>query len=190
MAETVAGTSRAPGSSVISAVMLRLIIGSCATSVCRIDDETTACVDSTSGACPLTVMVSATAATPSFSSTAMLAPVRTSTRSRSCGAKPASSALTLYVPGFNAGTEYKPSSLVVVSRVAPVAVFVTVTVTPGRTAFAWSITRPLMLAVACANSELPVAKHNTIASPTFLNIDTNPPACKRTSTDCEANRRL
>src|SRR5712691_2738016 len=56
-AETVAGTSRAPGSIVINAIMLRLIIGSCVTSVCRIDDETTAWVDSTRGDWPLTVIV-------------------------------------------------------------------------------------------------------------------------------------
>src|SRR5262245_12077861 len=41
------------------------------------------------------------------------------------------------------------------------------------------MTRPLILAVACANSELPVARHTTSARPTFLNIDTNPPAFKR-----------
>ena len=81
-AETVAGTSRAPGIIVMSAAMLRLIIGSWATSVWRIDEDTTACVASTSGDWPVTVMVSWTAASPIFSSKDMFAPVRTSMASR------------------------------------------------------------------------------------------------------------
>ena len=134
LADTVAGTSRAPGSIVISAEMLRFIIGSCATSCWRIDEATTACVDSTSGDWPLTVMFSWSAAIPSFNSKDMLAPISTSRPSRSCALNPVSAARTLYIPGSSAGTEYKPSSLVTVSRTAPVAALVTVIVAPGSTA--------------------------------------------------------
>ncbi len=73
---------------VISAAMLRLIIGSATTSVCRIDEATVDWVASTSGAWPDTVIVSASEARPSFISTERLAPVSTSILSRTCGAKP------------------------------------------------------------------------------------------------------
>src|SRR2546427_7260414 len=75
--------------------------------------------------------------------------------------------------------EYNPSPLVIVSRAAPVAVLVTVTVAPGSTAPSWSTTRPLMLAVAWANTEPLAAKHKKTASPTLFNITVS--SCSRSN---------
>src|SRR5258705_4996367 len=45
---------------------------------------------------------------------------------------------------------YEPVSSVTALRLAPVAVCVAVTSTPGRSAPVWSFTEPLIWAVACA----------------------------------------
>src|SRR5437870_9262576 len=47
---------------------------------------------------------------------------------------------------------YEPVSSVTALRLAPVAVCVAVTSTPGRTAPVWSFTEPMIWAVACAHS--------------------------------------
>jgi hypothetical protein len=60
--------------------------------------------------------------------------------------------------------------LVTVSRTAPVAALVTVIVAPGSTAPARSTTRPLMVAVACANNGLLARAHNATARPAFLSM--------------------
>jgi hypothetical protein len=52
----------------------------------------------------------------------------------------------VYVPGISVGTTKCPSGPLTASREMPVASLVTVTVTPGRTDFAWSNTVPLMTA--------------------------------------------
>ena len=58
----------------------------------------------------------------------------TVTLSRIDDAKPTRSDLTWYVPGSRPGIAYEPSPLLTVVRTTPVALLVTVMVTPGRTA--------------------------------------------------------
>src|SRR5262249_33273823 len=55
-------------------------------------------------------------------------------------------------PGGSAGKSKRPTSLVVVVRVALVALFVTVTVTPGITAPVESFTSPVIVPRVCANT--------------------------------------
>src|SRR5205823_6892429 len=81
--------------------------------------------------------------------------------------------LMLYVPGGSAGTVYNPCSLVIVSRATLVAVLVTVMFVPGSTALPWSTMRPLIVAVACANS-VPVESSNSNA-PRETRWNTGPP---------------
>src|SRR5262245_38700728 len=55
-----------------------------------------------------------------------------------------------------------PASLVNTSRETPVPVFVTVIVTPGSTAFVWSVTVPTICPVKpCAPAAVVIARHNT-----------------------------
>src|SRR4029453_8529212 len=61
--------------------------------------------------------------------------------------KPVSSALTRYAPSCSNGARYNPLSFVMTTRISPVSVFVTVTVTPGSTAPDSSVTVPSSVAL-------------------------------------------
>src|SRR5262249_57309393 len=147
-------------------------MGSWATSVWRMDEAKTDCVVSTRGLAPVTVRFSWMPATDIWKSIVRAVPVRSSIALRVCGENPDSSARTEYVAAKSAGTVYSPSELVTVSRATPVAVLVTVIVTPGRTAPPWSTTRPLMVAVAWAKADPLVDTSNTAQS-TTLAIETS-----------------
>jgi hypothetical protein len=62
------------------------------------------------------------------------------------------------------GSTYAPFSLVTTLRVSPVSVWVTVTVTPGRTAPLSSATRPLSWAVDSCAHETALLRRNNIAT--------------------------
>ena len=65
---------------------------------------------------------------------------------RTCGLKPASSARSSYVPGGIAATTNRPAAPVTTVRARPVAVFRTVTETPGSTPPFASASVPVMVA--------------------------------------------
>src|SRR6266550_882451 len=99
---------------------------------------------STSGETPVTVAISEIV--PSSRVKLTLAVCCTcNSRSRVPVLKPSSSLFTVYSPGCNAGKSNRPTSLVVVVRVALVALFTTVTVAPGTTAPVESFTSPVMV---------------------------------------------
>src|SRR5262245_54165029 len=76
-------------------------------------------------------------------------PTSTATRSRTYGAKPASSIETLYSPGRSVGTRKKPLSLLFTTRAAPVEIDVAVTDAPGTTAPEGSLMTPEILPTGC-----------------------------------------
>src|SRR5438105_7881803 len=107
-----------------------------------------------SGASPVTVNVSLTPATESLKSTVSVALTSRLTLSRADAWKPGRSLFTSYAPGSRPGSAHWPFSLVTVVRTTPVALFVTVMVTPGRTASLLSTTRPLNVLLPCANADV------------------------------------
>src|SRR5438477_3480571 len=107
-----------------------------------------------SGASPVTVSVSLTPATTSLKSTVSVEAISRLTLSRADAWKPGRSVFTSYVPGSRPGIAYWPFSLVTVVRTTPVALLVTVMVTPGRTASLLSMTRPLNVLLPCANADV------------------------------------
>src|SRR2546425_7705189 len=64
---------------------------------------------------------------------------------------------------------YDPVSSVTALRLTPVAVCVAVTSTPGRTAPLWSLTEPLICAVACAQINV-APKQSTIKAKTLRQL--------------------
>ena len=108
---------------------------------------TTCSVVSPSGACSVTLTVSARLAIWSTNGSATCDAIGSLTSFRSAGPKPASAALTVYVPGGNALKLYVPSASVTVSRDAPFSWLRAVTVTPGSFPPLESFTSPRMLPV-------------------------------------------
>src|SRR5581483_9093195 len=88
---------------------------------------------STVGDDPLTVTVSCSDASFSAASTVIVWRTGTTIPSRTIGAKPANSNLSVYVPFETAGKRYKPCALVVEVGVPMAAGPDNVTVTPGST---------------------------------------------------------
>ena len=105
---------------------------------------------STSGVSPLTVTVSSSAATVSCNGTVAFCPTSSSISGIFTVPKPGSSAAIEYLPGGTFCRRYSPRSFDTVVRTRPVARSVAVTVTPGSTAFDWSISVPTTVAFCCA----------------------------------------
>ena len=91
-------------------------------------------VTSSTGAAPVTVTVSCTAATPSSMRRLTVCPTVRRTSEALRVWNPASSAVTSYEPMGRSSKANRPWSFVTVPRVAAVAEFTAVTVTPGSTA--------------------------------------------------------
>ncbi len=111
-----------------------------------------------SGASPLTVRVSASAATLRLTGRLTLWPTSSSTCGNSVVANPDSSMCTLYRPGAILTSRYSPRASVTAEYVRPVARSVAVTFAPGNTPFDSSMTVPLSVAVltcACAFGIMP-----------------------------------
>ena len=104
---------------------------------------------STNGETPVTVADSEIVPNSSVKLTRAVCCTCNST-SRVAVLKPSSSLLTVYVPGCNAGKSNRPTALLKVVRLALVALFTTVTVTPGTTASVVSLTSPVMVPSVCA----------------------------------------
>src|SRR5262245_51769470 len=117
---------------------------------------------STIGETPVTVSDSDTVLNSIVKSTRTVCWTCTVT-SRLAGRKPSRSLFTVYGPGGNAGKSNRPTSLLVLVRVALVAVFTTVTVAPGRTAPVESFTCPAIVPSVCAT---PGAQRNNHVNPT------------------------
>src|SRR2546422_11424244 len=66
--------------------------------------------------------------------------------------KPGSPTSNLYGPVGRLGNTYEPVSLLITLRTSPVSVCVAVTSAPGNRAPLWSVTVPLICAVACAHA--------------------------------------
>src|SRR6266850_6009038 len=81
-----------------------------------------------------------------FALTSRTMPVRATVR------KPGSVTSSLYGPVGRLGRTYDPVSLLTTVRVRPVSVCVAVTSAPGKRAPLWSVTVPLICAVACAHT--------------------------------------
>ena len=90
-------------------------------------------VVSMTGAAPVTVTVSATPATRISNRSVSVAPTPRSMFDRFCGANPWSCVPTSYGPTGSSSARKAPVESVIDVRIAPVAVFVIVTVTPGST---------------------------------------------------------
>src|SRR5436309_3895681 len=81
-----------------------------------------------------------------FALTSSTMPVRANVR------KPGSVTSNLYGPIGRLGNAYEPVSLLTTVRTRPVSVCVAATSAPGNRAPLWSVTVPLICAVACAHS--------------------------------------
>src|SRR2546428_14182130 len=82
--------------------------------------------------------------------------------------KPGSVTSNLYGPVGRLGNAYEPVSLLTTVRTRPVSVCVAVTSAPGNRAPLWSVTVPLICAVACAHaSALPNVRISEIPNMYF-----------------------
>src|SRR5262249_1198953 len=94
--------------------------------------------------------------------------------------KPGSSTRISYVLGLRFGARYRPCSLVTTTRLSPVRMLVTVTVTPGSTAPVESVTRPATIPNVVWPETRSEARPET--APTEMRTETPQPAI---STSCD-----
>src|SRR6266852_5795441 len=113
---------------------------------------------STSGETPVTVACSEIVPNSSVKLTRAVC-CTCNSRSRLAVLKPSSSLFTVYAPGGSAGKSNRPTSLLVVVRVALVALFTTVTVAPGTTRPLESLTSPVMVPSVCAKHGAQKSNH-------------------------------
>src|SRR3954454_19954839 len=140
-----------PLTSFESSIQLRPCSGS--SSICRGLTLPATCDDvvSTSGDSLDTVTVSLRLAT--FSTNAIVAfwPTSSSSDSTMTVVNPASSAVSLYLPGGRLSSRNSPRASVTPSACPPVAMLVAATVAPGSTALVSSVTVPVTVAT-CAKA--------------------------------------
>jgi hypothetical protein len=120
---------------------------------------TVALVVSTSGDTPVTVAISEIVPSSIARSTRTVA-CTCNSRSRVTVLNPSSSPFTEYGPGGSAGKSNSPTALLMLVRVALVALFTTVTTTPGITAPLESLTSPVMVPRVCAHDGAQSNSHN------------------------------
>src|SRR3954454_23180461 len=158
-----------PLTSFESSIQLRPCSGS--SSICRGLTLPATCDDvvSTSGDSLDTVTVSLRLATLSTNAIVAFWPTSSSTDSISTVVNPASSAVSLYLPGGRLSSRNSPRSSLTPIACPPVAMLVAATVAPGSTALVSSVTVPLTVATcAKAGTQSTSEKMNATVPTTFL----------------------
>src|SRR5437870_1268316 len=146
---------------------------------------------STTGVAPVTVTVSSTAPTRSWTSTFAANPVVNPIRSRTTVLKPVSVKVTLYVPGRSSTIWYRPAPSVKTVRTCSISAGLRAsTVTPGRTLPVASVTVPPMEDCALAAVGASRRAAINVTTPLYLFHIVTSDQSERKGTQTPQSRRI